>query len=233
MRRFGILALMAMSLLVSARRADAQVWKKVKEQAKEKLDKRVEKSEGKIVERTGKVVDSTVEKVGRGVDTTVAKAGTVVDTVLNKTEHATYSAAGAVANSLKGSDEEASKLAQDLADGRAVVADIRFQGGSDQLETSSAAAIKRLAKVLSALDGTYLIEAHANPSADPSRDLDLTNKRAAVVKARLVAEGVPVSRLFSMGFGATRPTAAASARGGGGGGGTTPNGERIEVSKPQ
>lgn len=225
--RSTLLAIFAvLAFIVSSSSADAQVWKKIKQQTKDKVDKRVEKAEENVVARTGQVVDSTVEKAGRGVDTVVSKAGTVMDTVLNKTERGVSNAAGGVANAFKGSDDEASKLAEDLADGRATLTAVRFEPGTDKLDASSGASIARLAKVLSALDGLYLLEGHVSPGADPAGEQALSERRAAALKARLVAEGVPVTRLFSMGFGGTRPPVATPGK-------TPPNAERVEIARMQ
>lgn len=226
MRPLGWLLLGAAVFLFAASSAKAQVWKKIKEQTKEKVDKRVEKSEEHVVTRTGQLVDSTVEKTGRGVDSVVSKTGAVVDTVLNTTERGISNAAGAVAGAFKGTDDDEAKLAEDLGDGRATVLGIRFAAGTDQLDASSTAAIKRAAKVLAALEGTFLVEGHVAASADPAGDQALSERRAAAVKARLVAEGVPITRLFSMGFGGMRAPPPAGAA-------ETPNAERIELSRMQ
>ncbi len=225
--RLAIIALVtALAFVAGASNARAQVLKKIKQQTKEKIDKRVEKAEENMVTRAGQVVDSTVEKTGRGVDTVVSKFGTAADTVLNKTERGVSSAAGAVTGAFKGSDTDATKLSEDLADGRAVAMGVVFVSKTEQLEPSSRAAIKRLAKVLAGLQGPYLVEGHVAPSADPAADQALSERRAAAVKAGLVADGIPVTRLFSMGFGGMRPPLPASD-------GRTPNADRIEISRMQ
>lgn len=96
------------------------------------------------------------------------------------------------------------QLAAQLAAGRAVIGGLAFIGATDTLESSSELALTRLAKALVATAGTFLIEAHVPPSRDVLADQSLTDRRAAVVRTRLIAAGVPATRLLAMGFGATR-----------------------------
>jgi len=67
--------------------------------------------------------------------------------------------------------------------------------------------VRLIATALVAAGGAFLVEAHVAPSGDVVSDQLLTDRRAAAVRARLVAAGVPAGRLFAMGFGATRPAA--------------------------
>jgi outer membrane protein OmpA-like peptidoglycan-associated protein len=86
-----------------------------------------------------------------------------------------------------------------------VLPQLRFAGGSDTLESSALAHVRRLAKAMTANAGAYLIEAHVDASGDAAKDQALSDRRAATVKERLVLEGVPAGRLFAVGYGATRP----------------------------
>ena len=203
-------------------RADGQVWKKIKEAAKAKVEEQKAKTATHVVEAAGAVVDSGLNKSGRGVDSAVSKASTVADTAMNATERGVKGVVGGVANAFKGD-----ALQQDLANGRAVVPGIRFPAASDQLEPSSDGPIARLAKALLATTGSFLVEAHTTPGSDATADQALTDRRAGVVKARLVAAGVPAARLFSMGLGSTRPSAQATTKG------AAPRADRIEVSRIQ
>jgi outer membrane protein OmpA-like peptidoglycan-associated protein len=96
-------------------------------------------------------------------------------------------------------------LATTMKSGRAIVVDLQFIGGSDSLPPSADTAITRLAALFAGTTGAFLIEAHSAPSGDALLDQWLTDRRAAAVRARLIAAGVPSARLFAMGFGATRP----------------------------
>jgi outer membrane protein OmpA-like peptidoglycan-associated protein len=209
-------------LAAAAQRADGQVWKKIKEAAKAKVEAQKTKTATHVVEAAGTVVDSTLEKSGRGVDSAVTKVGTVADTAMNATERGVKGIASGVAGAFKGDG-----LQQDLAKGRAVVAGIRFAAGSDQIEPSSASTITRLAKAILGTSGTFLIESHTAATSDATAEQALTDRRASAVKARLVAEGVPAARLFSMGFGATKPPAQQAAKT------SAPRADRIEVSRMQ
>lgn len=207
---------------VTPHRTDGQVWKKIKEAAKARVEEQKARTATHVVEAAGAVVDSGLNKSGRGVDSAVSKASTVADTAMNATERGVKGMAGGVANAFKGDG-----LQRDLANGRAVLPGIRFLSASDQLEPSSETSIARLAKALLATPGTFLVEAHTTPGNDATAEQALTDSRASVVKARLVAAGVPAARLFSMGFGSTRPSAQATSKR------ATPRADRIEVSRIQ
>jgi outer membrane protein OmpA-like peptidoglycan-associated protein len=184
-----------------AARADAQVWKKIKDQVEQKVDARKAKADSAAAARVGQTVDSALAKTGRGVDTVVSKAGGIADAVVNKSGDVVSNAAGA----LRGKDADEERLAAELEAGRAVLAEVRFDGTTDQLTDAAAPHLERLAKLLRARSGTFVIEGHVDDSGSAGADQSLSEKRAAAVKARLVAAGVAADRLFAMGLGATRP----------------------------
>ena len=201
------LALAATSSLAVPARADAQqLWKKIKDQTERKLEARKAKVDSATVARVGRTVDSTLERTGRAVDTAVSRTTGAADAAVDKTGRVVSLAAGALA----GKDDEEEKLAADLADGRAVLPGIRFEGTSERLAATSEPHLERLAKLLKAHPGSFVIEGHADDGGNATADLALSEKRAAAVKARLVAAGVPAERLFAMGLGAARPPADAT-----------------------
>ena len=201
------LALAATASLAVPARGDAQqLWKKIKDQTEKKLEARKARADSATVARVGQTVDSTLEKTGRGVDTAVSKATGAADAAVDRASRVVSSAAGALA----GKDDEEEKLAADLADGLAVLPEIRFEGTSERLAATSEPHLARLAKLLEAQPGTFVIEGHVDDGGNATADLALSEKRAAAVKARLVAAGVPAERLFAMGLGATRPPADAT-----------------------
>ena len=197
------LALGAVAQLATPRSAGAQLWKKIAEQAEKKVEARKAKADSAILARAGQTVDSTLEKTGRGVDTVVSKAAGFAEAAVAKTEHTVVSAAGV----LRGDDPAAEKLAADLGAGRAVLPELRFEGSTDQLASSSAAHLDRLARILKGTSGSFLIEGHVDDGGNAAADRALSETRAAAVKARLVAGGVAAERLFAMGVGAARPPA--------------------------
>jgi outer membrane protein OmpA-like peptidoglycan-associated protein len=201
-----------------SRRADAQVIEQIKQRAKQRADARKKKLDSTMVQSAGQVIDSSVEKTGRGVDAVVNTAGTVVDTVLNKTEHGV----SGVFNQRDG--DAAGKLAAQLAKyGRAVVPELEFQAKSDTLTPAGERVVKQLATALQAIPGVFLIEGYTEPGSDPGADQALSERRAEAVKERLVVLGIPVTRLFRIGYGATRPLV----------NGATTILARIEVAKMQ
>ena len=201
--------------------ASAQLGSIIKQRAQKKVTDRKEAAESTLVHATDKAVDSTLEKTSRGVDTVVSKGSVVMDTVINKTSRGVSTAGKAIVGKGGSSDH----IAADLATGRVVVEGIKFTTGGTDPTSGSDGTIRSLAKALLATEGTYLVEGHVDASGDPGVDQTLSQGRAAAVKAKLVAAGVPEGRLFAMGFGSTRPASGNSS--------TTSGNARIEVAKMQ
>ncbi len=96
-------------------------------------------------------------------------------------------------------------LAQQLAQGRLVLREIRFAPGSDRIDQSSATVLRDLAQALIENAGVFLIEGHTDAGSDGGSAQLLSERRAVAVKARLVSEGVAAGRLLAVGYGASRP----------------------------
>jgi outer membrane protein OmpA-like peptidoglycan-associated protein len=181
--------------------AQAQgILKRIKEQTTKRLEDRRAKLDSSVMKTTGGAVDSALAKSGRGADAVVTRAGDVANTAIATTEKGLKNVVGVA--------DPASDISTRLATGRAVFDDIRFAQGADQLDPSSAEALKRLATAIVAAPGTYLIEGHTDPAPSPADAQALSQRRAAAVKTQLVANGVPADRLLAVGYGATRPNAA-------------------------
>lgn len=176
--------------------ADAQILKKIRDQVEKKFEASKAKADSAAVARAGEITDSTLAKAVRGVDTAVSKTAGVADAVVAKTGEIVSSALGSTA------DE---KLAADLETGRAVLAEVRFVGATDQLDGASEPQLERLARLLKEQSSIFLIEGHVDDGGSAAANQALSEKRSAAVKARLVAAGVPAERLFAMGLGSTRP----------------------------
>ena len=197
------------------------VLKKIREQARQKIETRKAKADSVAIERVGRTVDSTLTKTGRGVDTVVNRAAGLADAAVNRTA-SVISAAG---RKLAGGDDEDAKLAAAVATGRAVVPGIRFEERTDMLALDAAPHVARLARLLVAQPGIFVLEGHVEATGDDAGDRDLSQRRAAALRTRLVAAGLPAERLFAMGLGGTRPAAGAA--------GAAPPGARIEIARLQ
>jgi outer membrane protein OmpA-like peptidoglycan-associated protein len=198
--------LVAAALLAtwSATPAPAQaqsILKRIKDQTTKRVEDRRAKLDSAVMKTTGGAVDSALAKSGRGADAVVTRVGDVANTAISTTEQGVKRAVGV------GSDP-GKELATKLAGGRAVLDDIRFTAGSDQLDPASTAVVTHLAAAIVATPGVYLIEAHTDPLPPPGDAQALSQRRAAAVKSQLVAAGVPAERLLAVGYGATRPNAA-------------------------
>ena len=180
--------------------AQAQsILKRIKEQTTKRVDERRAKLDSTVMKTTGGAVDSALAKSGRGADAVVTKAGDVANSALTATENTVKQAV---------TGDQVGELSTRLASGRAVLDDVRFVAGADQLDPSSAATLERLAAAIVATPGTFLIEAHTDAVPPPGDAQGLSQRRAAAVKTQLAANGVPAERLLAVGYGATRPNAA-------------------------
>jgi outer membrane protein OmpA-like peptidoglycan-associated protein len=192
------------------------IWQTIKQQAAAKAAAAKAKADSAVVNAAGKAVDSTVSKTGQAGGTVVDMAGSVVDTTLNKTHRG-------VQGLLSHSDGASSKLATDLAAGRAVIWDITFAPGADDLAPESSDAVTRLASALnSAPAGAFLLEVHVDSAKDAASDQDLSDRRAKMLKAKLVSLGVK-SPVFASGQGSARHSTDTAHK----------TNARVEVSKAQ
>jgi outer membrane protein OmpA-like peptidoglycan-associated protein len=212
---FGTM-LVAGTMFLAPSPADAQVWKAIKEKAVEKAAARKAKADSAIIARTSRTMDSTLEKTGRGVDGATDRIASLADSGVSKTEQAVTSLA-------KGRPGDLG-LAADLADdGRIVIATLRF-GPDDQL-AGPEPVLEELARLLSAQTGAFLVEGHVATGTAADADRLRSEHRAAAVKARLVAAGVPAARLFAIGAGSAAPAIAPGA--------PAPPADRIEIARMQ
>ena len=101
------------------------------------------------------------------------------------------------------------QLEKDLeAFGRARVYGINFDTDSDRIRDESKPTLDRIAALLKSKPAWKLsIEGHTDATATAQHNQQLSEKRAAAVKAYLVAAGTDAARLSTKGLGATKPAA--------------------------
>ena len=107
-----------------------------------------------------------------------------------------------------GRDEPVENLEQKLeASGRAEVYGIYFDFGSATIRPESQPVIREIAALLAKNPAwTLSIEGHTDNIGGDASNLDLSNRRAAAVKAVLVDQyAVTTGRLTTVGYGASRP----------------------------
>ncbi len=86
---------------------------------------------------------------------------------------------------------------------------LRFRIASATITDESVATLNRIAGAAQACPATRLrIEGHTDADGDPSRNQDLSERRAAAVLAYLTKAGIDAGRMAAAGFGQTKPVAA-------------------------
>ena len=194
--------------------------RKIGEHTKRKVGQVKAKTADNLAAATTEVIDTTLES-GSGVVTSAAAEAS------NTARMRIGGAGKSLTPSGRRGDVSSDNLAIALASGRAVLRSMRFTGATDVLEPSARELAKRLAGALKATPGTFLIEAHVDAMESPTAAQQLSEHRAAVVKAALVKHGVPVERLIALGYAASRPLPEIPAGGG------PPSSARIEVARTQ
>jgi outer membrane protein OmpA-like peptidoglycan-associated protein len=95
-----------------------------------------------------------------------------------------------------------------MSSGRVATQGILFDTGSDRIRPESTPTLKEMVGMLREHAELKLaIEGHTDNVGDAAANQTLSEKRAAAVKAFLVAQGVDEGRLKSTGFGASKPVA--------------------------
>lgn len=95
-----------------------------------------------------------------------------------------------------------------MEDGRITLEGIEFDVGSDRLRSTSDAPLAAAAAPLKANpDLRVEVEGHTDDTGGEEANLDLSQRRARAVMARLVTLGVPATQLSAKGYGASRPIA--------------------------
>lgn len=94
------------------------------------------------------------------------------------------------------------------AEGRVATQGILFDTNSDRIRPESTPTLKEIVAMLNEHPELRLaIEGHTDNAGQDASNQALSEKRAAAVKAHLVAEGIDASRLESKGLGAAQPAA--------------------------
>ena len=92
--------------------------------------------------------------------------------------------------------------------GRARVYGINFDTDSDRIKDESKPTLNTLITILKAKpEWKVTIEGHTDSTSTPQHNQDLSERRAASVKAYLQAGGIEGARMKTAGYGATRPVA--------------------------
>ncbi|HJR64482.1 MAG TPA: OmpA family protein [Gemmatimonadaceae bacterium] len=181
----GLVALVALGGGTPPVASAQSVVHKVKRAAKQKVAHQRERTEQAIVDDAVEPLDST----------------------LTRADSALTRAAREVMATLRGEPREVRRLARALRRGRAVLDDVTFLDAGEQLDSASAKQLVALAQAMATVEGAFVIAAHTERLGTGLEPASLSARRAAIVRAWLVAAGVPEERLFTQGHAAVRPTA--------------------------
>ncbi|MGH7578795.1 MAG: OmpA family protein [Gemmatimonadales bacterium] len=173
--------------LLAAAPLQAQFGKKLSERIKQNAAERKRQTEENLVARAAEPADSAMERIAAPVDSVAAraasKAGKAVSIVGRGAE-----------------DNEEARIREELTAGRAELAEVGFEPGSDAITPDSEPTLTALAKVLAGWPGMFLIQARADAGAS-AKGKDLAGARAAALKNWLLERGVPEDQLYAVGDG--------------------------------
>jgi outer membrane protein OmpA-like peptidoglycan-associated protein len=94
------------------------------------------------------------------------------------------------------------RLTRELSElGRVRLPELRFVKDGDRLASGGDVLLRRVARSMASVPGSFVVEAHVKPTGDEISDQAMADRRASTVRASLIQLGVPATRLFAVGFG--------------------------------
>jgi len=107
-----------------------------------------------------------------------------------------------------GADSVDVRLTRELTTRRARLPPLELTKQGDRLAQSSIESLKRVARVMATMPGSFIIEAHVKPTSNATADQASADRHASIVRGALIELGVPAARLFAVGVGRDRRSAA-------------------------
>jgi outer membrane protein OmpA-like peptidoglycan-associated protein len=198
-------------------------FKKLGQHLKEKASEATNQTAANLTASATQVVDATAQSGSNLVSGAAAQVTSVAQSKVGSVTTAL------VPSALVGG-ANADNLSVAVASGYAELRMMRFIGNTEVLDATGRDLVRRLAVVLKTTPGNFVIQAHVDllPSpADPGASQVLSERRAAAVKAALIAAGVEAPRLTALGYGTSDPKPEPPPEGG------PPSNARIVIGKTQ
>lgn len=196
-----------------------------------KLGKHLKDKANEVKNQTTENLASTANQM---VDATAQTGTNLVSGAAAQATSVAQAKVGGVTNSLVPSALRAGgngdNLSVAVASGQAELRMMRFIGNTDVLDATGRELVNRLATVLNATQGNFVIQAHVDPlpaGADPGAAQVLSEHRAGAVKAALISKGVAAARLIALGYGTSQPLPEVPPEGG------PPSSARVVIARTQ
>jgi outer membrane protein OmpA-like peptidoglycan-associated protein len=182
---------------------------------------------GNHAKKTAKEVTSqTAENLASGVnqvvDVTAQTGSGLVSGATAQASSAVRTTLGGVGTSILSPKGKSDNLSVALNDGLAEFRNKLFSGTTDVLEPAGRELVDRLAAEFKARPGKFEIQVHTDPIANA---LQVSERRAAVLKDALLRQGVERSRFEALGYGVSAYQPQVPPDGG------APSSERVVISR--
>jgi hypothetical protein len=198
--------LIAVALLGAATPAYAQggLLKRVKDTAKQRAATAAAQAATAVVQKSGDVTDSTLQPGVAVVDSAAGRATGAVSSLVGRVQGRLPGAIGGRERTSAPESAAPRSASAAAREGgatleRVPLTGVVFVGPDDALAPAATAYLREVVRGLATSAATWTVTAVVPPAGDTTRDQARAARRAAAVKAVLVAAGLPAARLTTAG----------------------------------